>query len=208
MAKHDTKEDKAKVKFRFFDFELEGSNAALEATVRTMAQTLARRDGNGNAKALASAVATALPNGQAVDANDADVDVLEEIDGSVEAAPRPTSRARTSKAAVERPEFLDDLVKTADLSLADFVAGHDVGQTDYSRCAAIAKWLKDHVNTDTVTIDHFFTGYRLMNWPSPKRYRNPLGDMTDKKNWLRRAGPGKYQITFIGEEAVPKREQA
>jgi hypothetical protein len=206
MARHDSKEDKAKVRFRFFDFELEGSNAALESTVRTMATTLARRDGNGNAKALASAVAAALPNGHVVEADDVDVDEVD--DDAVVVSPRPTTRGKAPKTAVERPEFLDNLVKAASLPLADFVAAHEVGQTDYARCAAIAKWCKTHAGVNTVEIDHFYTGYKLMNWQSPRRYRNPLNDLVDKKDWLRRVGPGKYEITYLGEEAVPKREQA
>jgi hypothetical protein len=202
MAKHGSKEDKARVKFRFFDFELEGSNAALEATVRTIATTLARRDGNGSSKALATSVVAALPNGHIVDA---DAEVENNADDAVEASVQPASRTKTSRPSVEQPKFLDDLdIKSAEVPLADFISTHYVGEVDWKRCVAIAKWFKQYMGIDTVTIDHIFTGYRIMNWTLPKRIRQPLNDATNKKQWFKRAGAGNFQITFIGEDSIQK----
>lgn len=204
MAKHDIKEDKAKVRFRFFDFELEGSNAALESTVRTMATTLARREGNGNtAKALKQAV-TALPDGHIAQAED-DVDEDVEVESVAEAPTEAAVRTRTTRTSVEQPKFLGELdIKSADVSLQDFIASHDVGETDWKRCVGIAMWFKHHMKSDTVTIDHIFTGYRIMGWKLPKRIRQPLNDATNKKQWFKRAGAGNYSITYLGEDEITK----
>ncbi len=202
MAKHDTKEDKAKVKFRFFDFELEGSNATLETAVRTMATTLARRDGSvSTAKALKQAV-TALPNGHVAEMDDEFVDD-NEPDGATSVEPEGPARSRTAaKRVVEQPKLLDIDFRSASVSLQDYVASHQVGDAEWKRYLAIAKWFKEHMAVNAVTIDHIFTGYRTMNWKVPTRVRQPLIDATGKKGWFRRAGKGNYAITHIGEDQI------
>ena len=205
MPKHDAKEDKAKVRFRFFDFELEGSNAALESTVRTMATTLARREGNGNtAKALKRAV-TALPNGHVAEDEVDDIEVDDDQDGAAEAEAEVAARPRAAtRRVVEQPKLLDIDFRSASIPLQDYVASHNVGDADWKRYLAIAKWFKEHMGVSAVTIDHVFTGYRTMNWKVPARVRQPLMDATSKKGWFRREGAGKYAITHIGEDEITK----
>jgi hypothetical protein len=195
MAKHDIREDKAKVRFRFFDFELEGSNAALESTVRTMATTLARRDGNGNSKSLATAAAAALPSGQTVESDNVDVD--EEI----EVSPQPV-RPKPTKRSVEKAELLDLDFRSAAVPLSDYIAAHDVGDADWRRYLAIAKWFKEHMGVGAVTTDHIFTAYRTLGWKVPPRIRQPLIDGKRQKGWYRMAGKGCYEITHIGEDEI------
>ena len=167
-----------------------------------MATTLARRDGNGNAKALATAVATALPNGHVVDADD---DMDGDTDDAAETSAQPVVRARTARPSVEQPKFLDDLdIRSAEVSLPDFMAKHDVGDVEWKRYVVVAKWFKQYLGIDTVTIDHVFTAYRIMNWTLPKRIIQPLNDATTKKQWFKRVAAGSFQITFVGEDAAQK----
>lgn len=198
MARHDSKEDKAKVRFRFFDFELEGSNAALESTVRTMATTLARRDGNGNGKALATAVAAALPNGHVVDEID---EVEDDVDAVIDVMP-PSSRQKTARKSVERPELLKLDFKSVAVSLSDYIAARDVGDADWRRYPAIAKWFKEHMGIEAIGIDHIYTAYRTLNWKVPARLRQPFLDGKRQKGWFRLAGNGLYEITHIGENEI------
>ena len=113
------------------------------------------------------------------------------------------SRAKTPRPAPRSPRVLDLNLNEGDPPLKEFLVKKNPGGTHSKRYLAIACWLKHNLKIEEVTTDHIHTGYRHMNWNTPKDAGMPLRKMKSVQQWFNKGGAeGAYIINHIGENQV------
>jgi hypothetical protein len=99
------------------------------------------------------------------------------------------------------PKFISDLELTAGPeSFKDYALKKDP-KSDNQKYLIIARWLQLHKTIDTVTIDHIFTCFQAMKWPSQKDIGQPLRFMTKNNSYFQKNGKG-WQLTHVGGDAA------
>ncbi len=195
-------EDKGKVKFRFVEFELEGSNATLEESMRQIAAAVTR--GSSQTQFVnPSKVAKQL------DAPPADVDLAAEDLELAEPVEEPassngaSSRAKKPGRPHPKPEVIDLDLKAGDVAFKEF-CGQKKPANQRSRYLVIACWLKEHADISEITIDHIYTCYKFMNWtPIPDNMVQPLRVMKSTEGWFDKGEEaGSYALNHVGENKV------
>lgn len=186
-----------KVKFRFIEFELDGSDAALAESLQSIARAML-----SGAKPLTSkSVAPRLTNEAATL-----TDTEEQLESDIEEESEVPSPNRPRRAASpERVQVLGDIrLDDVKPTLAQFL-GEKNPEGDNQRYLAIAYWFKNHKAIEAITKDHIHTAYRHMGWHTPKAASQPLRDMKSKQQWFGK-GPNKseYVINHIGENEINK----
>ena len=204
MAKGD-RDDRAKVKFKYVEFELEGGNTSLQESLRSLAASLSR--GGRTVAVLPQKAATPHSNGaSAPEEVDPQQDLFSESDEQLEEipneAPTPTRASRSGK--VRAPQILDLDLTSGSMPLAKFCQ-EKAPDSDIAKYLVIAAWLKQFREISAVSIDHIHTCYRHLGWYTPKNPLQPLIDLKKKKSWLNKAdGKGEYAINHVGENEVAK----
>lgn len=128
-------------------------------------------------------------------ASDFDDVVDGEVDGNGATTPEPRKRS-TVKRVAPTPKVIDIEV-IADPSLKSFVERSNP-TSNHKRYLAIAAWLHDHRQIDTITADHIYTCYRLLGWSTKiNDFAQPLRELKHKQFF---ASPenGKYSINHLG----------
>jgi hypothetical protein len=197
-------ENRAKVKFRFIEFELEGGNAAVENSVRNLTTALTRNTGNNGLKAWPSKTPAALPSAaetQVLDPQTIDNDEPETIEPEIaEAAASSAAKVRTPRKP-SVPELIADLdPTTGDIPLKEFCASKTLA-LDTKKCLACAVWLKEHKQIPVITDGHVYTCFKFMKWQIPVDIGAVLRGMK-KQNWFTTPERGKFAITHLGENEV------
>jgi hypothetical protein len=199
-------EDRAKVKFRVIEFELEGGNAAVENSIRQMAGAMI-----GRANAPAKPQPTRSPKELGASPN-AEV---EEVDGAaqdpeiLESETEETPETKTPKSPKtaykpKTPNYLHNLDLTGTgTSFKEFVAAKKPKNNNHRHLVA-AFWLKEHGGSETINTDKVYTCYRTADWPTNMpdwdiNFRSQLPN-----NRFRRVTPGEYAINPKGEDEVRK----
>jgi hypothetical protein len=193
-------DDHARVKVRVIEFELEGSNATVENSIRQLTTALTPR--NGTVKALPPKPANKEMSGATTEVEEViDAEVVDEETpepkGDTSTAARPKQPKTRSKPRI--PEYKPELDMTgASISFKDYVA-QKAPTKHTTRYLVAAAWLKEHGNSPTINLDKVFTCYRTAAWPMnitdwDVNFRSQV-----KTDRFRRVGPGEYQITPIGE---------
>ena len=199
MSKADRNQrEKGKVKFRFIEFELEGSDSTLEESLRNIATAIAK--GSYSPRLAAVGHGQALPaqaEGPSDGAATVESDDAAEYDSAVEDAPGE-DRPRGPR-NYRNPKVLDDLdLTSASIPLKEFCDGKKP-DTELKKYLVIAAWLKEHLKVEEVTIDHIYTCYRALGWFPPRDVAQPLRDMKSKQGWFSKGkGKGAYAINHIG----------
>lgn len=204
MRRDERSDDKSKVKFRVIEFEVEGSNASIQESLRSISATLGRpRPGAATAARLAP-----VPAPAAASEDDAEhlVDDGSELDGQEAVEETPTARpprARTARRVVT-PEVLDLDIESGPMPLREFVNSKNP-TTDPKRFLTIAYWFKEYRQTPIVTAAHIYTCYRLLDWSTPDDIGQPLRDLKNKRKVFNK-GPadGEYEINLIGLNEVKR----
>lgn len=192
-------EDRAKVKFRVIEFELEGGNAAVENSVRNLSAALTQRNGGTSPKPPLKAVAPVLAPGS-VDLNgDLPEDAVTEIEEQEELSESVPAKARTPR-KFPTPEVIDIDLTTGDTPFKQYceLKTPSSDQKKYLVCAA---WLKEYRDTPAVTDDHIYTMFKFMKWTVPPDVAGPLRAMK-KQGWFTTPERGKYAINHLGENEV------
>lgn len=196
------KDDKGKVKFRFVEFELDGSNETLQESLRNIAAAITR-GGGGTVRTLEVKSPALLNSGD--DGANGTLDVEENAPEVVspeagEGAERPARRypPRT-------PKILDIDLTVGKVNLKDFCEAKKP-TSDMNKYLVIAAWFKQHGSTPEVTMDHAHTAYRHMGWHTPADAFAPFRLMKTKKYGYFGKGKsrGIYAINHVGENAVSK----
>jgi hypothetical protein len=133
-------------------------------------------------------------------APDPDPDV--DQDGAVIDAVPEASRQRQSRKPAPTPDIVP-LEMNDDISLTSFAQGRD-SKSHHKRFLIAAAWLKEHRNLDAVSVDHIYTCYRSMGWPTNiPDFAQPLRELKSKK-FFTQPEKGRYAINHIGLDYVKK----
>jgi hypothetical protein len=128
-----------------------------------------------------------------------DAVVIDENEEEVSApAPKPKAAPRTPK--YRSPKVLDvDL--DSEVSFASFVAEKNP-QNHTKRFLTVAAWFKLHRGTDAITMDHVYTCYRKVKWPSNiDDFDGPLRQLKSRQ-LMDKEGKGLYAINHLGLSEV------
>jgi hypothetical protein len=197
-------DDRAKVKFRVIEFELEGANAAVENSIKNLTTVIMQKNGAGApAKPAlrgngASPVLPPAPAGTDV------VEEPENLEEQVVGAEEETVESTPAKLRVPRklpvPEVINIDLTSGDMPFEKYSQGKKL-DTDWNKYLACAMWLKEHRDLTTVTDDHIYTMFKFMKWTVPGDVAAPLRSMK-KQGWFTTPERGKYAINHLGENEV------
>jgi hypothetical protein len=203
MAKNQgSGEDRAKVKLRITEFELEGSNASVESSIRQITQALNGRNGITQTKVLPGKQPKELAVPEpGVDLEEEEVQTQSEEGADEETAPIAAGKPkRPVKLPV--PEYKHDLDLTGTgVSFKDFVASKKI-KAQATRYLVAAFWLKDHGNNPTINIHKVYTCYKTAGWPTKLTDWDNIFRQLIRNNFIRRVSSGEYSITPLGENEV------
>lgn len=105
------------------------------------------------------------------------------------------------------PSIVDNLDTKTDPSLKDFVAGFDL-KTTFDRYLVIALWLREARSTNSFTVDHIYTCFKILSWSTNSNdFSKPLQNLKseqalsgDSKGFsLSLTGAGKIEDKKRGE---------
>lgn len=192
-----TNDDRAKVKLRVIEFELEGGNASVENSIRQLTHALALRNGATVAPTKTPKEIGAGSPTQPAEVEDPAQDAEYEDVEETAAEPSP-NRPTKPKASWDppAPNYLPDLDPT--LEFKEYAAARP--QTKHTKRYLVAAiWLRDVKQLPSVTIDHIYTCYKNAGWPIAFRdwdshFRSLVG-----QKWMRREEPGQYAVNPLGE---------
>ena len=143
-----------------------------------------------------------LPNGM----QDADMETQGEVmdareeDSEEAAVARPAREAHSRKPT--KPKVLD-FDHTSGVSFETFANEH-IPKSDVDRSLVVLAWFKAHRPDDAVTVNHVYTCYRVMSWPSGSDdFSSPLRSLK-KKQLVTNPGRGQYSINHLGIARVEK----
>jgi hypothetical protein len=127
--------------------------------------------------------------------------ILEEAAEVVDEAPAPT-RSRGPRKAAPTPKVIDIDVNS-EPTLASFVKKPNP-QSHNLRFLVIAAWLQKHRSIDAITVDHIYTCYRSLGWPTNiPDFSAPLRSLKHKQLFTS-PEQGKYVINHLGLDRVVK----
>ncbi|MEA3213323.1 MAG: hypothetical protein QOE70_6380 [Chthoniobacter sp.] len=192
------KDDKGKIKIRFFEVEVEGGSETLLEGVRTAAAVASRGS--------PVRVIKALPSSQVIPAQVSEPDLFDENEGEAEEEQEAngSSSAKPKKnRAYPTPEVLELDLTTGPLSLEDYAKSKSPSE-DNKKYLVVAAWLKEQRATPQIGINHIWTCFRLLGWGVQKDMGQPFRSMK-KIGWFKAgAERGTFEITHIGLDVVRK----
>lgn len=193
-------EGTGKIKFRFVEFEMDGTDSSLEEGLKSIAAALNRSmNPTIGAKLLRH-------NGgeQVVPHGGEEVAATEEPNEEEEPAMPSSPRKPAAPRKVTPRKILDDF-KLSDVkpTLKDFATTKNP-DSDLKKYLVIAFWAKTYMKMEELTPDHFFTAYRGLGWSTPKDPVQPIRDLINPRNGRFSSGsvPGNGKINHIGEQVV------
>lgn len=139
------------------------------------------------------------PEREAIDSPPDETD----IEDATAAESPPAKRSSTPK---KQPNYrilpeiqIDDVSPT----LKEFVAERH-GETVMNRYLVIAYWFKHSKGIDDLTVEHWFTAYKLLGWTPPKDPAQAIADLRHNRRQFLSAGKtkGTSTINNVGENIV------
>jgi hypothetical protein len=118
--------------------------------------------------------------------------------------PTPSMNQATAKRPKKyRSPKVIDLDLTTDLSFANF-AELKKPTNHHKRFLVVATWFKQYRGIDAITIDHVYTCYRAVGWPTAiADFDGPFPSLLSQQ-LVERAGKGTYAINHLGVAEVDK----
>lgn len=205
MRRPHQSDESTEVEFRVVEVRVRGGSAAVIDSLRMMAGAFSAKPKQLSPKGISAAVTERendSPQEELNFGNDAAPEPMPTAEGSSR-----TQRPRAPKKPAVAPEILTGLeIKNGKPTFEEFFASIGEPDEDRVRYLAAAYWLKRHCATPTtsITAQHPFTIYRLMNWAVPKDAAVPLLDATRKNQWFTKDDKG-WAISNVGESAIEKR---
>jgi len=192
-------EDRAKVKLRVIEFELEGGNASVENSIRQLTAALTNR--NGVAKPVAPAAKTPKELAAAPDEEILEAETVEPEAEEVEAPPAAPKKIKV-KAKPKAPEYLHDLMEGAKLDEFKEFAKQKNPVSRPTRYLAATYWLKEFGGSPTVTADKMYTCFKNADWPTNFNDWRATFDHLVHEEDMRKVGVGEFAINPTGEAKV------
>jgi hypothetical protein len=194
-------DDHAKVKVRVIEFELEGSNATVENSIRQLTTALTPR--NGTVKALPPKPANKELSGAATEIEEViDAEVVEEETSEPSGdTPQPKKTPKV-KAKPKAPTYLHDLMDPAKLAEFKAFAAAKNPTTRPKQYLTATYWLKEHGGNPTVNADKIYTCFKTADWPTNfNDWRAPFDRLVHEED-MRKTGVGEFAINPTGEAKV------
>ncbi|UVH55201.1 hypothetical protein NWF24_20455 [Variovorax paradoxus] len=158
-----------KVKFRVIEFELEGTDAAMQETIRGFTAALNNNQGVPAGRQIARPVAKQIgQNGDAMHSQEADheADVLDAEPESDEPAAAKATRVPRARKIRPMKVLTDIRLDDVEPTLKEF-AIEKAPDSHNAKYRVIAHWFKNIKGIPDLTPDHFFTAYRYLSWTTP-----------------------------------------
>ncbi len=188
----------AKVKFRVFEFEMDGSDESIQDTMKTLAAALTR--GGHGAVPVARRLKTDPPAPlSGATEIEPDEEVTEEEETQVEDVVAKPAPALRKPKKVQSYEILDDIrFDETSTTLVEFVARYNL-KSDLKRYLAIASWFKDELKLHEINVRHWYTAFKFLKWTIPNDPAQPIRDLRANKTLSKGSGVGHAFINHIGE---------
>jgi len=193
------KGEKGKIKIRYFEVDLEGTDDTLQEVLRSVTSVVGR-----NQTTIVRTV-PALPsdnnqNGQEV------ITYLEEESHTPEAEETPvptTAKKAKQQKSFPTPKVLTIDLKGGEMPFETFCQSKKPTDTTkkYLVCAA---WLKEYGGLEEITADHIYTCFRAAHWSVQKDMGQTLRSGKKRGYYDNGSKPGLWKITHIGLDVVEK----
>ena len=188
------KDDKGKIKVRFFEVELDGSNETLLEGLKSFA-TIAGRT-QSVVRVVQPAAPAQIGSPQQVENSEPIEAEATEVEQDRPQKPRKTRIYRT-------PEILDLDLKTGSVPFEEFCKQKNPTDTA-KKYLVIAAWLKDNLKLDQINSDHVYTCYRAMGWGVERDVGRPFRNCKQSGYFRSAADNGSWEITHVGLGVVQK----
>lgn len=188
-----------KVKFRVFEFEMDGSDESIQDTMKTLAAALTRGgQGIPPSRRLKVDPAAGLPSNEPEVDDDGEG---EPEDDDVQDVVVKASIPRKPK-KIQTYEILNDIrFDKSEVSLSDFVAQYNL-KIDLKRYLVIASWYKDQFKLPEINVRHWYTAFKYLKWTMPNDPAQPIRDLRAGKKLSKGASMGHAFINHIGEKDI------
>lgn len=207
--------DSGQIKVRVIEFELNGRNATLAEGIKAVTAAITSRAvivqepkrpglpavSNPKPGTILDAEEPAQPEVGAVVIEEQNVeDAGIDTNGNGNGTPK-VRRKQVPKA----PTFLSTLdLKTAMVSLEDFAKAKNP-TTLPDKYVVVATWFKEQMKMDEINIDHVFTAFRTLDWPTPDDLAATFRSLKHSKQYFDKGeGVGGYKVTFLATNYVAK----
>jgi hypothetical protein len=192
-------------RIRFVVLEAEIPDGDLSQVTQAVQNALRPVDGAGAVRRVISGPAK-LQSAQAQDNSAAEPidseELNEEIDGGEAADAGSQKRARGgTKWKPRSPDVIEIDLKSGKMPFADFAAQKKPGSHNMKNLV-VAAWFKLYRNMDAITMDHVYTCYRAMSWPSGMADFGITLRGLKKSKLMESKGKGLYAINHIGMSKV------
>jgi hypothetical protein len=186
----------AKVKFRVFEFEMDGSDESIQDTMKTLAAALTR--GGQGPIPVHRRIKADTPASMAE--ADTDDESMEEEEIQVQDVLPKTVQSPKKTKKLQTYEILEDIRfdETA-IALDDFVIQYSL-KSDLKRYLAIALWFKDQLKLPEINVRHWYTAFKYLKWTIPNDPAQPIRDLRAKKTLSKGTSVGHTYINHIGEK--------
>jgi hypothetical protein len=204
-------DNNGKVRIRWMEVEVEGSNETIMDGIRQITSTMPtkvirRQVGNGVAP-------KALSNGAGSEATDESESAFEEAaeeeahaDADSEETPASgLKRPRGPRSVAKSPPLAENLHPNDDPSLKGLVGQTTVTgeSSDADRTIVIATWLKEDRKQDSINASELFTCCKFLGWPPPIDPTAPMRTLKrsgDQRMRSVKGKPGTFQLTSLGDQ--------
>lgn len=195
MAK---KDDKAKI--RFIYVEMEGSNDALESSVRDVVRAISQPQRRPRPALPGSNQQQNQPpndNGQ----TEFDSDEIE--DATFEEMEERDTKAKSKRnRSTPKYEVVELSLEDGNPTLKEFFDQKSPSNHP-RRFLVIMYWLKEHLDIEAVDVDHLYTCFRFLKLSTPSDIGQVFRDMLKQDlGYVSRVERGTYRINHIGENVV------
>ncbi len=206
--------DSGQIKVRVIEFELNGRNATLAEGIKAVTAAITSRavivqePKRPALPAVANPITTTVLEAAETEQPEVGAVVIEEQDVQDDAATdtngNGTPKARR-KQVPKAPTFLSSLdLTTAPVSLQDFVTAKNPTALN-DKYLVVATWFKEQMKTDEINIDHIFTAFRTLDWPTPDDLAAIFRTLKHSKQYFDKGDSvGGYKVTFLATNYVAK----
>ena len=200
-------DDHAKVKVRVIEFELEGSNATVENSIRQLTTALTPR--NGSVKVLPPKAPNKELSTASTEVEDViDAEVVDEETNVTDSETTSAKKAARVKSKPKPPNYIHDLMVGDQLKAFKEFAKEKAPTSRPKQYLVATYWLREHGGSPTVNADKIYTCFRNAPWPLGfTDWRAPFDSLVHTEH-MRKVGVGEFAINPPGEEAVTKGTEA
>lgn len=190
----------AKVKFRIFEFEMDGSDDSIQDTMKTLAAALTR-GGHGAVSVQRRIKGDEPTPPTGASEADADAELVDDENPVEDVVPKATTSPKRPK-KIKTYDILDDIrFDETPIALADFVAQYSP-KSDLKRYLVIALWFKEQWKLKEINDVHWYTAYKYLKWSIPSDPAQPIRDLRASKRLSKGTAVGHAFINIIGEREL------